>query len=64
MGQGKKKGGDGLTLTGAFLVLYHRGSGLGSVAVPVDDVEINQLRPRPFLWLRLRKFFFQKMVFL
>ena len=52
MAQGKKKG-DGLTLMGAFLVLYRRGSGLVSIAVPVDGVEINQLCPRPFLWLSL-----------
>ena len=56
--------GDGLTLTGAFLVLYRRLSGLGSVAIPVDGVEINQLRPRLFLWLRLGKNLFQKMVLL
>ena len=53
--------GDGLTLTGAFLVLYRRCRGLGSVAIPMDGVEVNQLRPRPFLWLRLRKDLFQKM---
>ena len=43
--------GDGLTLTGALLVLYRPQSGLGSVAIPVDGIKINQLRPRPFLWL-------------
>ena len=42
--------GDRLTLTGALLVLYRRRSGLGSVAISMDGIKINQLHPRPFLW--------------
>ena len=63
MSKGKKRD-DGLTLTGAFLVLNRRGCRLRSVAVPMDGVEIDQLRPRPFLWLRLGKNFLQKIVLL
>ena len=45
--------GDGLTLTGALLEFDSRRSGLGFVAIPMDGVKVNPLRPRPFLWLRL-----------
>ena len=56
--------GDGLTLTGALLVFNSRRSGFKSIAIPMDGIKVYQLRPRPFLWLRLLKNYFQKVVLL
>ena len=55
---------DGLTLTGALFVLNSRRSGFRSVTIPVDGIEVDELSPSPFLWFRLRKFFFKKAVLL
>ena len=38
--------GDRLTLTGALLVFDSRRSGFRSVAIPMDGIKVNQLRPR------------------
>ena len=49
---------------GTFLVLNGHRSRFRSVAIPVDGVEVNELSPGPFLWLRLRKNFFKKIILL
>ena len=51
-------------LTGAFLALNSRRSGFRSVTIPVDGIEVDELSPSLFLWFRLRKFFFKKVVLL
>ena len=53
---------DGLTLTGAVLVLNSHRSGFRSIIIPVDGIEVDKLSPGPFLWFRLRKIFFKKVV--
>ena len=53
---------DGLTLTGALLVLNSCWSGFRPVTIPMDDIEVDELSPSPFLWFRPRKFFFRKVV--
>ena len=53
---------DGLTLTGALLVLNSRWSGFRSVTIPMDGIEVDELNPSPFLWFRPRKIFFKKVV--
>ena len=55
---------DGLTLTGALLVLNCCRSGFRSVTIPMDGIEVHKLNPRPFLWFRLRKNSFKKVVLL
>ena len=55
---------DGLTLTGALLVLNSRRSGFRSVTIPMNGVEIHKLSPRPFLWFRLCKNSFKKVILL
>ena len=55
---------DGLTLTGALLVLKSRRSGFRSVTIPMNGVEIHKLSPRPFLWFRLCKNSFKKVILL
>ena len=55
---------DGLTLTGALFVLNSRRSGFRSVTIPVDGIEVDKLSLGPFLWFRLRNFFFKKVVLL
>ena len=55
---------DGLTLTGTLLVLNGRWSRFRSVTIPVDGIEVNELSLGPFLWFRLRKYFFKKVVLL
>ena len=55
---------DGLTLTGALLVLNCRWSGFRSVTIPMDGVKVHKLSPRPFLWFRLCKNSFKKVVLL
>ena len=55
---------DALTLTGAFLVLNCCWSGFRSVTIPMDGVEVHKLSPRPFLWFRLCKNSFKKVVLL
>ena len=53
---------DGLTLTGALLVLNSRWSGFRSVTIPMDGIEVDELSPSLFLWFRPRKKFFKKVV--
>ena len=55
---------DGLTLTGALLVLKSRRSGFRSVTIPMNGVEIHKLSPRPFLWFILCKNSFKKVILL
>ena len=55
---------DGLTLTSALLVLNSRRSGFKSVTIPMNGVEIHKLSPRPFLWFRLCKNSFKKVILL
>ena len=55
---------DGLTLTGALLVLNSRRSGFRSVTIPMDGIEADELSPGPFLWFRLREIFFKKVILL
>ena len=55
---------DGLTLTGALLVLNSCRSGFRSITIPMDDVEVHKLSPHPFLWFRLSKKSFKKVVLL
>ena len=55
---------DGLTLTGALLVFNGHRSGFRFITIPVDGIEVDELSPGPFLWFRLRKFFFKKDVLL
>ena len=49
---------------GALLVLNSRRSGFRFVTIPVDGIEVDELSPSLFLWFRLRKFFFKKVVLL
>ena len=55
---------EGLTLTGALFVLKSRRSGFRSVTIPMNGVEIHKLSPRPFLWFRLCKNSFKKVILL
>ena len=55
---------DRLTLTGALLVLNSCWSGFRPVTIPMDDIEVDELSPSPFLWFRLRKKIFKKVVLL
>ena len=55
---------DGLTLTGALLVLNSRRSGFRSVTIPMDGIEVHKLSPSLFLWFRLSKNSFKKVVLL
>ena len=55
---------DGLTLTGALLVLNSHRSGFRSVTIPMDGIEVHKLSLRPFLWFRLSKNSFKKVVLL
>ena len=55
---------DGLTLTGALLVLNSRRSGFRSVTIPMDGVEVYKLSPRLLLWFSLCKNSFKKVVLL
>ena len=49
---------------GVLLVLNSRRSGFSSVTVPVNGIEANELSPGPFLWFRLHKNSFKKIVLL
>ena len=49
---------------GALLILNCRRSGLRSVTIPMDGVEVHKLGPRPFLWFRLCKNSFKIVVLL
>ena len=49
-------------MTGTFLVLNGSWSRFRTVAILVDGIEVNELSPGPFLWLRLRKNFLQKII--
>ena len=49
---------------GALLILNSRRSGFRSVTIPVDGIEVDKLSPGPFLWFRLRKNYFKKVVLL
>ena len=51
-------------LTGVLLVLNSRRSGFRFVTVPVNGVEADEISPGPFLWFRLRKNSFKKVVLL
>ena len=51
-------------MTGTFLVLNGRQSRFRFVAIPVDGIEINELSPGPFLWLRLSENFLKKITLL
>ena len=55
---------DGLTLTGALLVLNSHRSGFRSVTIPMDGVEVYKLSPRLLLWFSLCKNSFKKVVLL
>ena len=55
---------DGLTLTGALLVLKSRRSGFRSVTIPMNGVKIHKLSPPPFLWFILCKNSFKKVILL
>ena len=55
---------DGLTLTGVLLVLNSRQRGFRSVTIPMDGIEVDELSPGPFLWFRLSKNSFKKVVLL
>ena len=55
---------DGLTLTSALLVLNSSRSGFRSVTIPMDGIEVDELSPGPFLWFRLSKNSFKKVVLL
>ena len=55
---------DGLTLTGALLVLNSRHSGFRSVTIPIDGVEVHKLSPRLLLLFTLCKNSFKKVVLL
>ena len=55
---------DGLTLTGALLVLDSRQSGFRSVTIPMDGIEVYKLSPRSLFWFSLYKNFFKKVVLL
>ena len=49
---------------GVLFVLNSRWSGFRSVTIPVDGIEVDKLNPGPFLWFRLCKIFFKKVVLL
>ena len=55
---------DELTLTGVLLVLNSRQRGFRSVTIPMDGIEVHKLNPGPFLWFRLSKNSFKKVVLL
>ena len=55
---------DGLTLTGALLVLNSRWSGFRFVTIPMDGVEVYKLSPRSLFWFSLYKNSFKKVVLL
>ena len=55
---------DGLTLTGALLVLDSRRSGFRSVTIPMDGIEVYKLSPRSLFWFSLCKNSFKKVVLL
>ena len=55
---------DGLMLMGVLLVLNCRRSGLWFVTIPMDGVKIHKLSLRPFLWFKLCKNSFKKVVLL
>ena len=44
---------NGLTLTGALLVLDSRRSGFRTVTIPMDGVKVYKLSPRLLLWFGL-----------
>ena len=49
---------------GALLVLNSRQSGFRFIIIPMNGVEIHKLSPRPFLWFRLCKNSFKKVILL
>ena len=49
---------------GALLILNSCRIGFRSVTIPVDGIEVDELSPSLFLWFRLRKIFFKKVVLL
>ena len=55
---------EGLTLMGTFLVFNGRRSRFRSVTIPVYGIEVDELSPGLFLWFRLRKKIFKKVILL
>ena len=55
---------DGLTLRGALLVLNSRRSRFRFVTVPMNDLEVHKLSPRPLFYFSLCKNYFKKVVLL
>ena len=51
-------------MTGLLFIFNGRWSRFRSVAIPVDDIEVDELSPGPFLWFRLREIFFKKVILL
>ena len=51
-------------MTGTFLVLNGRWSRFRSVAIPVDDIEADELSLGLFLWLGLCENFLEKIILL
>ena len=51
-------------MTGMFLVLNGCWSRFGSVAIPVDGIEVDELSLGPFFWLGLRESFLEKIILL
>ena len=55
---------DGLTLRGALLVLNNRRSRFRFVTIPMNDLEVHKLSPRPLFYFSLCKNYFKKVVLL
>ena len=51
-------------MTGTFLILNGRWSRFKIVAIPLDGIEVDELSPGPFLWLRLSENFLEKIILL
>ena len=47
-------------MTGLLFIFNGRWSRFRSVTIPVDDIEVDELSPGPFLWLGLGKNFLEK----
>ena len=51
-------------MASTFLVLNGCWSRFRSVIIPVDDIEVDELSPSPFLWLGLYENFLEKIILL
>ena len=51
-------------MTGTFLILNGRWSRFRIVVIPLDGIEVDELSPSPFLWLRLSENFLEKIILL